>query len=290
MHRPVRVLALACTLAAVMLIMGAPAASAHAQRQAGPIHMEIGFGTEPAYVGQPNSAQIILTEHGQPVVDLRGSLKVQVSFGGQQTDISLQADFEVGGDGTPGDYRAWFIPSQPGPYTFHLTGTVHGTKIDESITSGPKTFDVVQDPAEAAFWTGWIGWTRLHDNGFPRVPRAGAYGLLGIAGVLVVTSAFVPRALLGPKTSTRPRPSSTATIAFLRPREHERVSGSEMNVVLDLRGGTIVQATTTSIAPGTGHVHLLLDGSLVSMTFGTEQVVDLTGVPAGPHTMTAEFV
>ena len=142
----------------------------------------------------------------------------------------------------------------------------------------------------AAIWTGWIGWTRLHDNGFPRVPRAGAYGLLGIAGVLVVTSAFVPRALLGPKTSTRPRPSSTATIAFLRPREHERVSGSEMNVVLDLRGGTIVQATTTSIAPGTGHVHLLLDGSLVSMTFGTEQVVDLTGVPAGPHTMTAEFV
>ena len=151
MHRSVRVLALACTLAAVMLIMGAPAASAHAQRQAGPIHMEIGLGTEPAYIGQPNSVQIILTEHSRPVVDLGGSLKVQVSFGGQQTDISLEADFEVGGDGTPGDYRAWFIPSQPGPYTFHLTGTVHGTKIDESITSGPKTFDVVQDPAEAAF-------------------------------------------------------------------------------------------------------------------------------------------
>ena len=47
----------------------------------------------------------------------------------------------------------------------------------------------------AAIWTGWIGWTRLHDNGFPRVPIAGAYGLLAIAAVLVVTSAFVPRAL-----------------------------------------------------------------------------------------------
>ena len=143
----------------------------------------------------------------------------------------------------------------------------------------------------AAIWTGWIGWTRLHGNGFPRVPLAGAYGLLGIAGVLVVTSAFIPRALLGPKTSsTRTRPASTATIAFLQPREHERVRGSEMNVVLNLQGGTIVQTTTTSIAPGTGHVHLLLDGTLVSMTYGTEQVVDLSEVPAGPHTLTAEFV
>jgi hypothetical protein len=142
-----------------------------------------------------------------------------------------------------------------------------------------------------AIWTGWIGWTRLHGNGFPRVPLAGAYGLLGLAGVLVVTSAFIPRALLGPKTATgTTRPPSTATIAFVRPRAHEPVSGSEMNVVLDLQGGTIVQATTTSIAPNTGHVHLLLDGALVSMTFGTEQVLDLSNVPPGPHTLTAEFV
>src|SRR5438093_13661417 len=144
----------------------------------------------------------------------------------------------------------------------------------------------------AAIWTGWIGWTRLHGNGFPRVPLAGAYGLLGVAGVLVVTSAFVPRALLGPKapSSTGARPASTATIAFRSPTDRQHVSGSELDVVLDLRGGTIVQATTTSIAPDTGHVHLLLDGSLVSMTFGSEQVVDLTGVTAGPHTLTAEFV
>ena len=151
MHRSVRALAMACALAAVTLIVGAPAAFAHAQRQAGPVHMEIGFGTEPAYVGQPNSVQIILTERGKPVVNLGDALKVQVSFGGQQQDIPLEANFEVGGDGTPGDYRAWFIPSQPGSYTFHFTGTVHGTKIDESLTSGPKTFDEVQDPAEAAF-------------------------------------------------------------------------------------------------------------------------------------------
>jgi hypothetical protein len=143
----------------------------------------------------------------------------------------------------------------------------------------------------SALWLGWIGWTRLHDRGFERVPRPGAYGLLGVAGVLVVTSAFVPRALLGPKPpSAAARPASTATLAFRAPREHEQVSGSELNVVLDLEGGTVVQATTSSIAPDTGHIHLLLDGNLVSMTYGTEQILDLTDVQPGPHTLTAEFV
>src|SRR5436309_14738635 len=96
----------------------------------------------------------------------------------------------------------------------------------------------------AAIWTGWIGWTRLHGNGFPRVPLAAAYGLLVIAGVLVITSAFVPRALLGQKTSASAiRPAAPATIAFLQPHEHDRVSGSEMKVVHNHTGRTIVQAT-----------------------------------------------
>jgi hypothetical protein len=143
-----------------------------------------------------------------------------------------------------------------------------------------------------AIWVGWIGWTRIRNRGFERIPRPGAYGLLGVAVILVVTSAFVPRALLGPKapSTTAARPASTATISFTSPTEHQRVTGSELDVALNLRGGTIVQATTTSLAPNTGHIHLLLDGNLVSMTFGTEQVVDLRTVAPGPHRLTAEFV
>jgi hypothetical protein len=151
MRHRMRALAVIGGLATLFLIVAAPAALAHAQREQGPIHMEVGFGTEPAYAGQPNSAQIILTDHGQPVVDLGDSLKVTISFGGQELSLPLEPNFEVGGDGEQGDYRAWFIPSQPGPYTFHFTGSVHGTKIDESLTSGPTTFVVVQDPAEAMF-------------------------------------------------------------------------------------------------------------------------------------------
>jgi hypothetical protein len=151
MARLFRMLAAAGGLAALAVVVGAPAASAHVERSIGPIDLEIGFGTEPAYVGQPNSVQVILSEHGSPVVDLGDSLKVRVSFGGQQTTLPLEPNFEVGGDGEPGDYRAWFIPSQAGPYTFQLSGSVHGTKIDLSVSSGPKTFDEVTSPTEAMF-------------------------------------------------------------------------------------------------------------------------------------------
>jgi hypothetical protein len=151
MSRISRMLAVVGGLAALMIVAGAPAAFAHAQRQVGPIHLEIGFGTEPAYVGEPNSAQVMLTENGKPIVDLGNSLKFKVSFGGQQTTLPLEPNFEVGGDGEPGDYRAWFIPSQAGPYTFQLSGSVHGTNVDLSVTSGPKTFDEVQSPSDAMF-------------------------------------------------------------------------------------------------------------------------------------------
>ena len=151
MSRLFRMLAVGGGLATLAVVVGAPAASAHAERSIGPINLEIGFGTEPAYVGQPNSVQVILSEHGAPVVDLGDTLKVKVSFGGQQTTIPLEPNFEVGGDGEPGDYRAWFIPSQAGPYTFQLSGSVHGTKIDLTVSSGPKTFVEVTSPTEAMF-------------------------------------------------------------------------------------------------------------------------------------------
>jgi hypothetical protein len=151
MSRILRMLAVTGGLAGLVVVVGAPAASAHAERQVGPIHIEIGFGTEPAYVGQPNSVQVILSEHDAPIVDLGDSLKVRVGFGGQEESIALEPNFEVGGDGEPGDYRAWFIPSQAGPYTFSLSGSVHRTDIDLSVTSGPKTFDEVTGPTEAMF-------------------------------------------------------------------------------------------------------------------------------------------
>lgn len=129
-------------------------ASAHEQYDAGPIHMEVGFGTEPAYIGQPNSVQLLLTlnANDKPILDLGDTLSVTVSFGGQTTDaFPIVPNFEPGGDGIQGDYRAWFVPTQAGVYTFHFTGTVDGTKIDHSFVGGPKTFSTVEDMSSITF-------------------------------------------------------------------------------------------------------------------------------------------
>jgi hypothetical protein len=148
----IRAVIIAAALAALASIALSPtAASAHVQQTVGPISMEVGFGTEPAYAGQPNSVYLLLEKNGKPVVDLGDTLKVTVGYGSQSADFPIVPNFEVGGDGVPGEYRAWFVPSQPGPYTFHFTGTVDGTKIDQSFTSGPKTFNAVEDLAAATF-------------------------------------------------------------------------------------------------------------------------------------------
>jgi hypothetical protein len=139
------------TVAAVFVVTLAPEAFAHVEKSFGPVHMEMGFGNEPTYAGQPNSVFLGIDRNGRPVTDLTDTLKVTVSYGSQHLDLAVVPNFEVGGDGTPGDYRAWFVPSQPGKYTFHVFGTVDGTKVDWTQTSSASTFDSVQDPNNASF-------------------------------------------------------------------------------------------------------------------------------------------
>jgi hypothetical protein len=145
----------------------------------------------------------------------------------------------------------------------------------------------------AGIWAGWIGWSRLRGTGFPRVPAWGAWTTIGVATALVVGATFLPRMLVGPtavNAATGVRPGSTATLSFLAPRDGATTSKDALTVRLDLQGATITPVTTTVVTPDSGHVHLGLDGALVSMVGGTTQVVDLRDVAAGTHTLTAEFV
>jgi hypothetical protein len=146
-------------------------------------------------------------------------------------------------------------------------------------------------------WVGWIGWSRLRGTGFARLPAAAGIGLLVLATGVVVASAFVPRAVLGPAaspiastTASGPRPSSAATLSFVQPSPGAVVTGDELEVVLELEGGRIVDTSTTQLTPDTGHIHISMDGTLVSMTYGTVQEVDLRNVAPGTHTLRAEFV
>lgn len=145
----------------------------------------------------------------------------------------------------------------------------------------------------AGIWVAWIGWSRLRGTGFERMPRWGGWALIAAAVALAVAATTVPRALLGPTqtpASVGPRAASTATLRFLTPQDGSVASGEALTVRLDLGGATITSVTSTTVEPDTGHVHLSLDGALVSMTGGVLQVVDLRGVAPGPHTLTATFV
>ena len=148
-----------------------------------------------------------------------------------------------------------------------------------------------------AVWVGWIGRTRLRGTGFPRLPKAAAGALLVVGLALLIASATVPAAIFPTRASSTPsavpsghRPASTATLAFQEPHEGGLVSGKALEVVLTLRGGQVVAGTSTTVTPDTGHIHLSLDGQLVSMTYGTVQIVDVRGLDAGPHALVAEFV
>jgi hypothetical protein len=149
-----RLLPITMALGLAALLIGAQAgpAAAHEGKQVGRYRFDVGFGDEPAYAGQKNSVQLLLnTAAGKPVTDLGDTLKVMVMTGNQGQDLSLQPFFEVGEFGTPGDYRAFFIPSRAGSYTFHFHGAINGQKVEQDFTSGPSTFDNVLDPAQAAF-------------------------------------------------------------------------------------------------------------------------------------------
>lgn len=84
------------------------------------------------------------------------------------------------------------------------------------------------------------------------------------------------------------RPSSTATLAIVSPRNGAVVTGTSVDLRVRLEGAKIVAQTTQRIEPDEGHLHVVLDGALISMTEGTEQTIpDLT---TGLHRIQVEFV
>jgi hypothetical protein len=135
-----------------VLLLAGPA-SAHEDRTIGHLEVAVGFAEEPAYAGQPNGVQMFINESGRPVIDLKDELQVVIGVGDQTSEpFTFEPAFEIGEFGTPGDYRANFVPSQPGAYTFTISGTFHGEKFnDEAFTSGPKTFADVTDINSASF-------------------------------------------------------------------------------------------------------------------------------------------
>ncbi len=150
-----RAIGAALSGAAILVMIVSGMASAHVVRQFGSYSIALGWLTEPTFVGEQNAVVAIVTDSkGSPVNDLRaGDLTVTVSAGGQSTAaLPLDPSYDPDtGFGTPGLYFTDVIPTQPGDYTFHLSGKVHDATVDETSTSSDTTFNAVEDPASVQF-------------------------------------------------------------------------------------------------------------------------------------------
>ena len=70
-------------------------------------------------------------------------------------------------------------------------------------------------------------------------------------------------------TSPAPRPSSPAKLKILSPRNGQVVTG-DARLKVSLTGAKIVNLTSTTVRPDQGHIHVLVDGKVVSMTYGLD--------------------
>lgn len=145
--RGARVGAVVALLGALTWV-GIQPAAAHESREVDRFTFVVGFMTEPAYTHIPNAVSLSITEteSGEPFEDLFDTLNVDVTFGEETFTSTLRPQF-----GEPGSYRADFVPTRPGQWTFRFYGTVDGVEVDETFISGPDTFNDVQSLAEESF-------------------------------------------------------------------------------------------------------------------------------------------
>jgi hypothetical protein len=88
--------------------------------------------------------------------------------------------------------------------------------------------------------------------------------------------------------TTADRPKSTGKLAIAAPHDGQVVKGSNLTLKVDLTGAKVVPATTTKITPDQGHLHVTLDGKLISMNYGLSE--KLPKMTLGTHLVQVEFV
>ena len=93
----------------------------------------------------------------------------------------------------------------------------------------------------------------------------------------------------GSGRSSGPRPNTDARLEITAPSPSAIVPPTfklEMNLI----GAKVVppEQVNAPLRGDEGHIHVTLDGKLISMTYGTSQ--DINNLAPGPHNLQAEFV
>jgi hypothetical protein len=89
-------------------------------------------------------------------------------------------------------------------------------------------------------------------------------------------------------TTSGDRPASTAKLSIVSPTNGQVVHGTTVRLKVSLRRARLVPATSVTIVPDEGHLHVTLDDQLVSMTGSTTQL--LSNLTPGQHLLKVEFV
>jgi hypothetical protein len=123
----------------------------------------------------------------------------------------------------------------------------------------------------------------------PNRPRTSCLALAALTVVLLGACSSTGGSTSTPApTSVAVRPTSTAKLTILAPRNGQTLSRRSSEVRLSLAGAKIVSHTTTRIRPDQGHIHLLVDGKLVAMNYGLNE--RLPSLTPGQHLVQVEFV
>jgi hypothetical protein len=198
-------------LGVTLLMLNAPAASAHVDVDVGDGRyvLEIGFRDEPAYLGLPNALFLKVGEYGtggtEPVEGLAATLTAEVTKEGQTRSLPLEPQGE-------GVYEAAFVPTSIGDYAFRISGTIGDVAIDESVTSGPTTFNSVEPLSAIEFPFSQPDPGKLAAAGAEAQAAAATARTLGMAGVasgilgLIVAVVALTRSRPTPATA---EPTST---------------------------------------------------------------------------------
>lgn len=164
MKRFSSVFGIATVMAAIIAIAGPVLVAAHESREvgdAGQFHFVVGFLNEPAFQGELNGISVRITMNptadATPVAEgeavertaiegLESALTFEIIHEDQTVELPVETVWR-----DAGHYVAYVIPTEPGVYSFRISGEIDGVAIDETFTGGPETFSEVAPRADIEF-------------------------------------------------------------------------------------------------------------------------------------------
>lgn len=102
-------------------------ALAHARVELGPYVLILGWQSEPPIVGERNALLLAVSEDGNPVEGLEGSLDLLVLYGGAEFIGNITPT------SAPGHYAVEILPTVRGQYTVQLRGSIEDLEVDQLL-------------------------------------------------------------------------------------------------------------------------------------------------------------